>query len=65
MTTVLPVKVVADMLNNSGDNFDALLPLTIAIENGMLTLGTHGGPDLWRGEIKDLTNLKGEADERH
>jgi len=34
--------------------FDGLLPLTITIEGGMLTLGTHHGPDMWRAELKDL-----------
>jgi hypothetical protein len=34
--------------------FDGLLPLTVTIEDGMLTLGTHHGPDMWRAKLKDL-----------
>jgi hypothetical protein len=62
MKTVTPVKVMADLMSvQTGDDgasklvkFDGLLPLTITIEGGMLTLGTHHGPDMWRAELKDL-----------
>jgi hypothetical protein len=75
MKTVTPVKVMADlMLIETGDDgasklikFDGLLPLTITIEDGMLTIGTHHGPDMWRkgltyqetAELKDLMNEGG------
>ena len=62
METVTPVKVVADLMmfetREDGSSkivkFDGLLPLTITIEDGMLTIGTHHGPDMWRAELKDL-----------
>ena len=62
METVTPVKVVADLMmfetRDDGSSeivkFDGLLPLTITIEDGMLTIGTHHGPDMWRAELKDL-----------
>ena len=62
MKTVTPVKVVADLMmfetREDGSSkivkFDGLLPLTITIEDGMLTIGTHHGPDMWRAELKDL-----------
>ena len=55
MKTNVPIRAVADLMDPlSGDKYDALLPLTITIEGGMLTLGTHDGPDLWRAELKDL-----------
>ena len=62
MKTVTPVKVMADLMSiETGDDgtsklvkFDGLLPLTITIEDGMLTIGTHHGPDMWRAELKDL-----------
>ena len=62
METVTPVKVMADLMSiETGDDghsklvkFDGLLPLTITIEDGMLTIGTHHGPDMWRAELKDL-----------
>lgn len=62
MKTVTPVKVMADLMSmEEGDDgaiklvkFDGLLPLTITIEYGMLTIGTHHGPDMWRAELKDL-----------
>lgn len=62
MKTVTPVKVMADLMSiETGDDgsseivkFDGLLPLTITIEDGMLTIGTHHGPDMWRAKLKDL-----------
>ena len=62
MKTVTPVKVMADLMSiETGDDgatklvkLDGLLPLTITIEGGMLTLGTHNGPDMWRAKLKDL-----------
>ena len=62
MKTVTPVKVMADLMSieTGGDGpsklikFDGLLPLTITIEDGMLTIGTHHGPDMWRAKLKDL-----------
>ena len=53
-TTVTPVRVLVDLLTWEGDGYDGLLPLTITIEGGMLTLGSHDGPDLWRAELKEL-----------
>ena len=62
MKTVTPVKVMADLMSietgKDGSSklikFDGLLPLTITIEDGMLTIGTHHGPDMWRAKLKDL-----------
>jgi len=54
MKTNTPILVVADLLTASGDKFDALLPLTVTIEDGMLTLGSFNGPDLWRAKMEDL-----------
>jgi hypothetical protein len=53
--TVTPVKVLVDLLTVKGDRCDGLLPLTITIEDGMLTLGSYDGPDLWRAELNKLT----------
>lgn len=55
MKTITPIKVVADLLTVRGEKYDALLPLTVTIEHGMLTLGSHDGPDLWRAKLEDLT----------
>ena len=52
--TVTPVKVLVDLLTVRGDRYDGLLPLTITIEDGMLTLGSYDGPDLWRAELEKL-----------
>ena len=52
--TTIPVKVLVDLCDLGGP-YDALLPLTIEIENGLLTLGSYNGPDLWRADLKDLT----------
>ena len=67
MKTVTPVKVMADLMSiEKGDDgasklvkFDGLLPLTIKIEDGILTIGTHHGPDMWRAKLKDLMNEGG------
>lgn len=53
--TVTPVKVLVDLLTLTDDRYEALLPLTITIEDGMLTLGSYDGPDLWRAELNKLT----------
>jgi len=72
MKTVTPVKVMADLVAiEAGDDgvsklvkFDSCsLPLTITIEDGMLTLGTHHGPDVWRAELKDLMKNEGSNEE--
>ena len=63
MKTVTPVKVMADLMSiETGDDgasklvkFDGLIPLTITIEDGMLTLGTLNGPDMWREKLEKLT----------
>jgi len=55
MKTITTIKVVTDIITNTGAKFDALLPLTITIEGGMLTLGSHDGPDLWRAKLKDIS----------
>ncbi len=60
-TTVIPVRVLVDLLTWEGDKYDGLLPLTITIEDGMLTLGSHDGPDLWRAELKELTGDTNET----
>jgi hypothetical protein len=54
MKTITPVKIVADLLTVCGDKYDALLYLTIDIDNGVLTIGSLGGPDMWRANLKDL-----------
>ena len=54
MKTTLPVKALVDLLTHTGSPFEALLFLTIKIEDGMLTLGTYDGPDLWRASLKEL-----------
>jgi len=54
MKTITTIKVVADLLTVKGEKFDALLPLTVTIEDGMLTLGSFNGPDLWRAKMEDL-----------
>ena len=59
MKTITPVKIVADLLTVCGDKYDALLYLTVDIENGVLTIGSLGGPDMWRAKLKDL-GLDGE-----
>jgi hypothetical protein len=53
--TITPVKVLADLLDPTSGSYDALLLLTIEIENGVLTLGSYNGPDLWRAYLQDLT----------
>ena len=63
MKTTVPVKVVADLLTHTGSPFEALLFLTITIEDGMLTLGTYDGPDLWRAELKDLMTEEKQNDQ--
>jgi len=68
---VTPVKAVADLTSietrDDGTTklvkFDGLLPLTITIEDGMLTLGTLNGPDMWRVELKDLMKEEGNNEE--
>ena len=73
MKTVTPVKVMADIVSiETGDDGvskfvkfdDCLLPLTITIEGGILTLGTHHGPDMWRAELKDLMKEGKECGEK-
>ena len=56
--TITPVKVLADLITSTGERFDGLLPLTITIEDGMLTLGTLNGPDMWRDKLKNLKKPK-------
>jgi hypothetical protein len=60
MLTITPVKVIADLLNfnektSTFDKFDGILPLTISIEEGVITLGSLNGPDLWRAKLEELT----------
>jgi hypothetical protein len=55
MLTITTVKVVADLLTPSGVNYEALLNMTIRIENGMLTIGSLNGPDMWRAPLKDIS----------
>ena len=60
MKTITTVKVLADFISSHSvdgklERFDALLPLTIDIEDGVLILGSHNGPDLWRAKLEDLT----------
>ena len=69
MKTVTPVIVMADLVPiETGDDVSSrsikrrlVRPLTITIEDGMLTIGTHNGPDMWRAELKDL--MKEEDDD--
>lgn len=58
--TITPVKVLADLITSTGERFEGLLPLTITIEDGMLTLGTHNGPDMWRDKLKNLMETTDE-----
>jgi hypothetical protein len=53
-TTITPVLAIADLLTVRGEKRDTILPLKVTIEDGMLTLGTYGGPDLWRAKLEDL-----------
>jgi hypothetical protein len=53
--TITQVKVLADLITSKGERFEGLLPLTITIEGGMLTLGTLNGPDMWREKLEKLT----------
>jgi len=53
--TITQVKVLADLITSKGERFEGLLPLTITIEDGMLTLGTLNGPDMWREKLEKLT----------
>jgi hypothetical protein len=62
MKTNIPLKVlVSDMVDVTGEKFDALLHLTIDIEDGILTLGSYKGPDLFRAQ---LSKLIGENNEK-
>ena len=54
MKTLLTVKILADLLTVDGDRFDGLLPMTIEIHGDEITIGTHNGPDMWRGKLSDL-----------
>jgi len=62
MMTVIPVKVLTDLLTLEGEKYDALLPLTLTIEDGMLTLGSYKGPDLWRAKLSDLMVKEPESE---
>jgi hypothetical protein len=61
MMTVIPVKVLTDLLTVEGERYDALLPLTLTIEDGMLTLGSYNGPDLWRAKLSDLMGKENDT----
>ena len=55
MLTITTVKIVADLLTPRGENYDALLNMTVRIEDGILTIGSLNGPDMWRAPLKDIS----------
>ena len=57
--TITPVKVVTDLIDDGGERFEALLPLTVKIEDGQITLGSYNGPDLWRATLAELKGEQG------
>ena len=52
--TTTDVKILADLLTLNGKERYSLLPMTLMLEGDMLTVGTLGGPDMWRGKLSDL-----------
>ena len=54
MKTILPIKILVDLLTVRGEKFDGLLPMTLEIEGDVLTIGSYDGPDMWRGKLSDL-----------
>jgi hypothetical protein len=55
MLTITTVKIVVDLLTPRGEHYDALLNMTVRIEDGMLTIGSLNGPDMWRAPLKDIS----------
>ena len=64
MKTVLPVKILVDLLTVRGEGYDGLLPMTITIEDDELTIGSYEGPDVWRGKLSDLKEKDNEGDKK-
>jgi hypothetical protein len=55
--TTIPVQILVDRLSSSFVDYHELLPMTLIVEGDVLTVGSKGGPDMWRGK---LSTLKGE-----
>jgi|TARA_B110000908_G_scaffold56864_1_gene69212 hypothetical protein len=52
--TTIPVQILVDLLTPKGHNYHGLLPMTLTLEGDVLTVGSEGGPDMWRGKLSDL-----------
>ena len=52
--TVTTVHIEVDLLTDKGKTFRALLPMTITVDNTHITIGSYGGPDMFRATLEDL-----------
>ena len=54
MKITIPVQILADLLTVEGKQWHTLLPMTLTLDETVLTVGTLDGPDMWRGPLNTL-----------
>ena len=54
MKVTIPIQVLADLLTPEGKPCHTLLPMTLTLDETVLTVGTLDGPDMWRGALNRL-----------